>query len=148
MDRQPTFWKIIWNDYSAYMSFIWAATLPVMFLVMYFIGAFGDSQAQIIGMILGGIFLIAVFVLVSRLVVINRVFATGIDGVATIIRRSWIRYGYSLRLQYSVQGETFTCRNTVHNSAKLRSLPSENVAIVIDESNYKRVFIRDLFLAE
>jgi hypothetical protein len=148
MDRQTSFWKIIWNDYTAYMSFIWAATLPVMFLVMYFVGAFGDSQAQLVGIILGAIFLIAIFVLVSRLVLINRVFTSGVDGVATVVRKSWIRYGYALKLQYSVQGETFTCRNTLHNTAKLRSLPSENVAIVIDDNNYKRVFIRDLFLVE
>lgn len=148
MDRQTSFWKIIWNDYIAYLSFIWAATLPVLFFVMYFVGAFGDREAEFVAMVLGGIFLIALFVLVSRLVLINRIFTSGMDGIAAIVRKSWIRYGYVLKLQYSVQGEVFTCRNMLHNTAKLRSLPTQNLAIIIDENNYKRIVIRDLFITD
>lgn len=146
MQRTPSLFKLLTTDYMAFMSVVF----PVISwgIYLYFLisrkGALPDSSLPIV---FGAITVIALGVLVWRIMLINSVFAEGIEVNGTIKHTYFYRDRGRVLFDYTFMGEKNDAGSMVMRNKRTVALqPGMQVVVIVDQNHPKRALIRELYV--
>jgi hypothetical protein len=146
LNKQPAFFRLILTDYMAFMSVIF----PVVSwgLYLYFLlskrESLPDSSLPIV---FGVISIIALFILIWRIVLINNVFAEGLEVNGTLSRVYFYRDRGRILFTFTYMGEIIHTGIMVMKNKRTKNLqPGMEMIVMVDQNHPTRAFIRDLYL--
>ena len=150
--RKPALRRIIWTDYPAF----YASLVPVVSWIVLLAwlpdwrgdGPVISPEARPLFLTLAAIATVAgLGVLIWRVCLVHKLFCKGVQVRGKIssveIRRDrgWVDFFYIF------DHKEYTSRIEVHRNAQTKGLKAGDlVVLVVDRSNPKRAFIRDLYL--
>jgi hypothetical protein len=145
MNRQASLRKIIANDYTALVSFLFPLVTWGLYGLLKIMGDYrvDNNILPVIFIILTVIFVIC---LVWRVTLIKGVIAEGLE-TPTISSVQLTQARSLLPYTYVFQGQNYTGRNALVNNKKVEATykTGTSVVLLVDPGNPKRAFIRDLY---
>ena len=142
-DNQPSFLKIIWIDYWAFISTIFCIIAPGFYVYdTFFARAFIPNFEWVVL----GIFLLAFFGLASRYISIVSLYNSGLEAMATISEIGFFRDRGYIKYIYSYENHRYASQMTVmKNKLTMRYGIGDEIEVIVDRENPKKSLIKDLF---
>lgn len=146
MNQQPSFFKIILTDYAAFMSVMVPVFSWAFYLYLLWSGREGVSTS-VYPFLFGAFTLIAVACLIWRVLLINSVFADGIEVSAMISKVYFYRDRGRIFFNYTYMGNQYKGSNSVMKWRRTKAMEAGMAMTAIVDSNHpNRAYLRDLFV--
>lgn len=143
-DKRPSIVKIIWVNYWAFLSAIFAIVGPSIYIYDRF---FAPKPTENFFWIAIGIFFSALLGLLTRIVSILSICNNGQNVKATIFEIGFFRDRGHIKFLYTFQGQKYIVRQRVmKNKITLQFQHGQEVDILINSENPKKAVIKDLFM--
>ena len=141
---QPSFLKIIWTDYWAFLLTMFSLVFPGIFLYDYLRSGTLDLRFSWVSI---GIFGLSVFGLILRCISIITLFNSGWEVKATINEMGFFRGRGYIQYIFPYQNGRYAGRMTVMKTKATSSYRvGDEVIVIVDRDNPKKSIIRDLFV--
>lgn len=146
MHRQPALIKILTTDYAAAAGALFPVVSWLMYLAFIIFGEASPSDLMLPA-IFGAITVVALGVLFWRIRLFNTIFSDGVEVRATISNVFFFRDRGRVDYIYTHNGQKYTSGNAVMKTKRTKALQvGDEVIVMIDSSNPKRAYLRDLYL--
>lgn len=146
MNRQPSLLKIITIDYIAFLGWLFPVVMWGMYVVLIVLGNVKINDLTL-PVTFAVITVVALAILIWRIQVFNTIFSDGIEATATINNVSFFRDRGRVDYVYTYQGQKYVSGNAIHKVKQTLALKAgEQVVLMVDRNNPKRVIIRDLYV--
>lgn len=137
--------KVIRTDYVSNISFL----IPTFFGVLYFLFPKVSNQENPQGLIylIFPIAFASLFLLLWRIKLINNTFESGVEADGTINESKYYGSNWRITYSYSYQGKEYSRSNWILRNRYSHQLQSnQKQAIIVNVTNPKLAFIRDLYI--
>lgn len=144
MKPTPSLWRIIQVDYAASISVIF----PLVAWGLAVVARFFDPEAAAFFLSAAPIVtVVGLTLLWWRTRLIRQVFTEGEETPGVLITIGFFRGRGRAEYVYTYQSRKYQSGNAIQASAITRALiPSQAVTVMVDRSNPKRAFLRELYL--
>jgi hypothetical protein len=133
-------------DFAAFLGWLLPVVFSGMYIFLLILGRIktGDFTFTLI---YAAVSVIALGLLLWRIQLIRGVFSDGIETTATINSISFFRDRGRVEYIYMHEGKKYAGGNAVHKVKQTEALQvGQQVVVVIDRSQPKQAFIRDLYM--
>jgi hypothetical protein len=144
MDKpRPSLFRIIRNDYAAFMAVILPIVLWGLFLFSVYQENINPNMTNLSIVITAA----AIPLLIYRIFYIFKFFNTGEETTAVILGVSFYRSRGRADFSYTYQGAEYTSGNLLMSSGPVKQLSrGQEVVVLVNPDNPKKAVIRDLFI--
>lgn len=146
MNKQPSLFKIITIDYTAFLALLFPVAMWGMYVLFVILRKIEATNIVFL-LFCGATTVIAIAVLGLRIHLFNTVFDDGIEIPATISNVMFFRGRGRIDYVYSYQDQKYVGGNAVLKGKQTQMIQIGSRGIVmVDRNNPKRAFLRDLYI--
>lgn len=151
MDKPtPTFWRILDTDYISTFSFVTVVTVWGLYL-MFKIFNWNMRDEMFYVLFSAGVSLVAIVLIVWRHILIKRIFNTGEEVRAKVLKSDFYRDRGRVVVEYTLRGEKEKRRalSQLHTNRRTKALkPGDWVILLVDPEKTKQTAIKNAYLDE
>jgi hypothetical protein len=142
--QRPSLFRVISTDYPSFLSVLF----PIVFVAFGIYFFFVRNDAFQLFLLLGiGVTVVGIPVLIQRYRTISSVFADGMEAKGIVTGLSFFRGRGLVHYSYNFQGEKQMSDNAINKNSRTRKLRvGQSVTVLVDRTNPKRAFIREIYL--
>jgi hypothetical protein len=149
MYRMPSLKKILTVDFVAYLGWMFPVVVWVIGPFFFFVMQSEQLFLLVLLIIVAGFTLGGLGVLIWRVLVIKAIFEDGIEVAGTLRSVVFFRDRGRVEYVYTYLDQKYASGNAILKTAGTKRLqPGMQVTLVVDRSQPRRAFIRDLYLEQ
>ena len=142
---RPSLARVLNVDFAALAAWLYPVLFWVIYGLVWLVDREGAGDRRLLAAVVGTT-VVGALALAWRVGVFLRVFAEGEEAEATVSRVSFYRGGGHVAYTYVVHGQTITGGNALAQDRAASALKvGDRVTVVVDRSNLRRAFIRELY---
>ncbi len=145
MQKQPSVYKILIIDYTAFTAALFPVAIWVFYLLLLIM-----KEARIddptLPVIAGGITFLSIPVLIWRIRRISLMFEDGLEVSATISNVFFFRDRGRVEYTFTYNGQSYITGNALHKVKQTSALKvGDTVTVLFDRNDPRRTCIKDLY---